>query len=177
MAKESIARNLMLLGLLKDGPKHGYEIKKLVDEVMSGFTGISSQSIYYPLKELEKKGFLTKTVGRSGKRPEKYVYSITEKGEEEFGKLLSKNLLIIQRPYLNLDLSLYFLHHAKPEAVKRRLASRLNGLRKVEKWIVDEQKNLQKNKSLHHMVVITEHMMEMIKLEINFTQRLLKQFT
>lgn len=176
MAKETIARNLMLLGLLKDGPKHGYEIKKLVDEVISGFTGISSQSIYYPLTELEKKGFLTKAVGRSGKRPEKYVYKITKKGEEEFDRLLSKNLLMIQRPFLNVDLSLYFLQHAKADVLKRRFVHRLNGLRKVKKWIEEEQNNLQRNKALYHMVAITEHMMEMIKLEINFTRRLLKQF-
>jgi len=176
MTKETIARNLMLLGLLKDGPKHGYEIIKLVDEVISAFTGISPKSIYYPLKELEKKGFVKKTVGRSGKRPEKYTYKITKKGEEEFERLLSKNLLMIQRPFLNVDLSLYFLQHAKPDMVKRRLDNRLNGLRKVKIWITEEQKNLQRNKALYHMVTITEHMMEMIKLEINFTRRLLKQF-
>ncbi len=176
MVKEKIARNLMLLGLLKDGPRHGYEIKKLVDEVMSGFTGISSQSIYYPLKELEKKGFLSRVVSRSGKRPEKYTYKITKQGEEEFERLLSKNLLMIQRPFLNVDLSLYFLQHAKPEMVKRRLENRLNGLRKVKEWIAEEQENIQRNKALNHKATITEHMMELIKLEINFTRRLLKQF-
>ncbi len=83
---------------------------------------------------------------------------------------------MIQRTFLNVDLSLYFLQHAKADVIKRRFVHRLNGLRKVKKWIEEEQESLQRNKALYHMVAISEHMMEMIKLEINFTRRLLKQF-
>ncbi|MCK4244598.1 MAG: PadR family transcriptional regulator [Candidatus Omnitrophica bacterium] len=103
-----IRQDLIILGLLKDSSKHGYEIKKNIAEVMSLYTPVITTSIYYPLKNLERKNFITRKRTKIGRRPERYVYSLTEKGKEEFDKLLNKNFLIIQRPYLNLDLSLYF---------------------------------------------------------------------
>lgn len=168
--------DLILLGLLQEGPKHGYEIKKEIDNVASQFTGINIKSVYYPLKRLEEKGMVSKSVGRSGKRPEKYVYKITKRGKEEFTKLLNKNFLIIERPYLNIDLSLYFLQYVDPQIVKRRLENRLNGLRKIKTWAENREKTLQREKALYHMIAVTEHSLEIVKSEIRFTERLIKQF-
>jgi DNA-binding PadR family transcriptional regulator len=169
--------DLMFLGLLQEGQKHGYEIKKEINNVVTQFTGTSVKSVYYPLKRLEERGLVSKTVGKAGRRPEKYVYRVTQEGKEEFAKLLNKNFLIIQRPYLNIDLSLYFLQYVDPKIVKRRLENRLNGLRKVKAWAENREKTLQKEKALYHMIAITEHTLEIIKSEIRFTEKLIKQFT
>jgi len=168
--------DLMFLGLLQEGPKHGYEIRKEIDSVVSQFTGADLKSVYYPLKRLEEKGMVSKKVGRAGRRPEKYVYKVTKKGKEEFNKLLNKNFLILQRPYLNIDLSLYFLQYVDPKIVKRRLENRLNGLRKIKAWAEEREKTLQREKALYHMIAITEHTLEIIKMEMRFTERLIKQF-
>ena len=168
--------DLMFLGLLQEGPKHGYEIKKEIDGVVSQFTGIDLKSIYYPLKRLEEKGMVSKSVRRAGRRPERYIYKITKKGKDEFTKLLNKNFLIIQRPYLNIDLSLYFLQYVDPKVVKRRLENRLNGLRKIKAWAEERERTLQREKALYHMIAITEHSLETVKSEIRFTERLIKQF-
>jgi len=169
--------DLMFLGMLQEGPKHGYEIKKEINSVVSQFTGMSVKSVYYPLRRLEEKEMVTKSVGRAGRRPEKYIYRITKRGKEEFAKLLNKNFLIIQRPYLNIDLSLYFLQYVDPRIVRRRLENRLNGLRKIKDWADNREKTLQKEKALYHMIAITEHSLEIVKSEIRFTERLIKQFT
>jgi len=168
--------DLMFLGLLQEGPKHGYEIKKEINNVVSQFTGITLKSVYYPLKKLEEKGMVSRSVGRAGRRPEKYIYRVTKKGKEEFAKLLNKNFLVIQRPYLNIDLSLYFLQYGNPKIVKRRLENRLNGLRGIKTWAENREKTLQKEKALYHMIAITEHSLETVKYEIRFTERLIKQF-
>jgi DNA-binding PadR family transcriptional regulator len=169
--------DLMFLGLLQEGPKHGYEIKKEINSVVSQFTGISVKSVYYPLRKLEEKGMVSKSVGRAGRRPEKYIYRVTKKGKGEFTKLLNKNFLIIQRPYLNIDLSLYFLQYVDPKIVKRRLENRLNGLRKIKAWAENREKTLQREKALYHMIAIREHSLEIAKSEIRFTERLIKQFS
>lgn len=49
-----IEQELLLLGLLREGPKHGYEIKLKIKEILFLFAGIDIKSIYYPLKVLEK---------------------------------------------------------------------------------------------------------------------------
>ena len=43
-------QELLLLGLLKESPKHGYEIKKKIKEMLSLFAGVDLKSIYYPLR-------------------------------------------------------------------------------------------------------------------------------
>lgn len=168
--------DLMFLGLLQEGPKHGYEIKKEINNVVSQFTGINVKSVYYPLKKLEERDMVSKRAGKAGKRPEKYVYRVTKKGKEEFVKLLNKNFLVIQRPYLNVDLSLYFLQYVDPQVVKRRLENRLNGLKKIKDWAEKREKTLQREKALYHMIAITEHSLESAKSEIRFTEKLIKQF-
>jgi len=50
-----IEQELILLGILREGPAHGYQIKKKINEVLSLFTGVELKSIYYPLG-IRKKG-------------------------------------------------------------------------------------------------------------------------
>src|SRR3989338_4855247 len=53
-----IEHELLFLGLLKEGPKHGYEIKRLIEEELFPFVGLKIKSIYYPLKTMEKLGLV-----------------------------------------------------------------------------------------------------------------------
>ena len=50
-----IEQEFLLLGLLRQSPKHGYEIKLRIRQILSLFAGVDLKSIYYPLKILEKK--------------------------------------------------------------------------------------------------------------------------
>ena len=49
-----IEHELLFLGLLKESPKHGYDIKLKIKEILSLFAGVELKSIYYPLRILEK---------------------------------------------------------------------------------------------------------------------------
>ena len=70
-----IENELLFLGLLSDGPKHGYEIKRQIEEDLEPNIGLKIKSIYYPLKKMEEIGLIEKEVGRQGRWPEKYVYA------------------------------------------------------------------------------------------------------
>jgi DNA-binding PadR family transcriptional regulator len=167
-------QELLLLGLLKEGPKHGYEIKKLIDQELSTFTNVDSKSIYYPLKNFEKKGLLVKRVARKGKRPEKFIYKITKDGERVFEKLLNDNFLTFQRPIFNIDLSLYFLPLVKSGLAKSRLRSRLRGMKRIIHWLNERRTQLLKNRQSYHLLAIIEHQIELTKADIKFTQNLIK---
>ncbi len=169
-----MTQDLILLGLLKTGPKHGYEIKKQISQVLGDFASIEAKSIYYPLRNLEKRGLVVKRIGRAGKRPEKYVYHLTKKGEKEFEQLLNRSFLIIQRPYFNVDISLYFLPLVRIEVARRRLISRLRGLERIKKWALNMEKNLKEKNARIHLLAIIEHNLEVIKTELRFTKKLIK---
>ena len=168
-----IKQDLIILGLLQNGPKHGYEIKKNIVKVMGRYTPVITTSIYYPLKNLEERKLITKATSKTGKRPEKFVYSLTKKGNQEFQKLLNQNFLVIQRPYLNLDLSLYFLPSVKPAIAQRRLENRLTNLKKIRIWVRRLKKILEKKKSSYHLLAIAEHSLNIVNTEIRFTAKLI----
>ena len=163
----------MLLGLLKEGPKHGYEIRKTIEQALNTFTNIDSRSIYYPLRRLEKKGLVIKRPGRKGKRPAKFVYSITKEGAAAFEQLLNKNLLTFQRPIFNVDLSLYFLPLVKSGLALSRLRSRIRGMNRIMRWLQARKRDLQKEGKPYHLLSIIEHQIELTKADIRFTQNLI----
>ncbi len=166
-------QELILLGLLKESPKHGYEIKIKIKEILSLFAGVDLKSIYYPLRLLEKKGLVTKHRSKAGRRPERFVYSLTPKGENLFNELLNKSFLNFQRPHFSLDLSLYFLHYIKPDIARRRLRARMQVLKKLSKELC-QMINSFKNRKPSSLAHILEHNLQMVKAESRFLARLIK---
>jgi len=167
-------QDLVLLGLLRKGPKHGYEIKKSIEQVLSTFTNVDSKSIYYPLRRLEKKGLVTKKPGRKGKRPAKFIYKITGEGKTTFERLLNDNFLSFQRPLFNIDLSLYFLPLVKSGIAQSRLRSRLRGMKIIMRWLKERKALLENKANVYHLLAIIEHQIELIKADIKFTSKLIK---
>ncbi len=165
-----IEHELLFLGLLKEGPKHGYEIKRKIEEELFPFVGLKIKSIYYPLKKMEKLGLVHKDVGREGKWPEKFVYSITPKGEKIFDHLINESFLSIERPYFNIDLSLYFLPHVDQRIAKRRLRARVIFLNRIKREL-EALKNKIKVTS-PHLHIILDHDLELVMAEIKSTSTL-----
>src|SRR3990167_2975025 len=165
-------QELFFLGLLQDGPKHGYQLKKLLQEITATFTGIKTDSIYYPLKKMLKGGLVTQAVDKEGKRPIRYTYKITPKGKEAFKKLLLKNLLTIERPYFSIDVSLSFLNSLPPEQRERYLHVRLTLLTRLKKGLEKLKATLSKG-APPNLSVIVAHNQELLEAEIAFLNRLI----
>ena len=160
-------QELIILGLLKDKPRHGYEIKKQIKEVISTFAVLNVESIYYTLNLLAKKGFVEKAENPSGQRPEKFIYSITKKGQLRFTQLLTKNLLTAERPNFSIDIALYFLPYLPQDIAKHRLKGRLRILSKVEEALKKLSGQL-KAKASFHLKSIVEHNLELLQAEKKF---------
>jgi DNA-binding PadR family transcriptional regulator len=169
-----IDQELILLGLLRQSPKHGYEIKIKVREILSLFAGVQLKSIYYPLRILEKKGLLAKCTEKKGKRPQRLVYCLTPLGKERFEILLNKNLLDFKRPQFTLDLSLYFLGFMKPAQARRRLKKRLEILKKISDGI-EEMFVSKKLKHSLPLLRIMEHNLCLLRAESSFLRTLIKK--
>lgn len=169
-----LEQELVILGLLKDMPRHGYEIRKQINEFITYFAGLEYESIYYSLKFLEKKGLVKKKITASKNRPDKYVYSLTEKGRQRFNNLLDSSFLHIQRPFFGIDLSLFFLSHLSQESARRKLRARLRILKKIESGLLRVYGEF-KDKQPPHLLAILEHNLELMKAEIGFISSLITQ--
>jgi DNA-binding PadR family transcriptional regulator len=168
-----IEQELLFLGLLKEGEKHGYEIKKRIKEILSLFAGLEIKSVYYPLRVLEKKGLVVRRIARQSNRPERFIYSLTEQGEARFNNLLLKSFLDFKRPRFSLDISLYFLRYIKPGVLRRRIQARIRLLERISRGLAKMIRSLKKKKSPSFLWLILEHNLEMLNTEIRFLERLI----
>lgn len=169
-----IEQELLILGILKEGPKHGYDIKRIIKDVIQTFTSLDVESIYYPLRVMEKKGYIKKEVGRFGRRPEKYTYHLSPKGNLRFNELLNNNFLSIRRPFFNIDLSLYFLPYVSGKVAQRQLFRRLNILNHIKSSLQKVARQFADAKTAYHLLAILKHNLELIEAEIKFTGNLIQ---
>jgi DNA-binding PadR family transcriptional regulator len=78
---ESGEVRLALLSLLSDGPRHGYQLMKELEERSGGLYRASAGSVYPTLQQLEDEGLITAEL-RDGKR----VFNLTDAGRAELAK-------------------------------------------------------------------------------------------
>ncbi|MFN8129206.1 MAG: PadR family transcriptional regulator [Candidatus Nanopelagicales bacterium] len=89
VAKRSILQ-FAVLGLLHEGPLHGYELRKRLNGVLGTFRAISYGSLYPCLKEMLAAGLITEdgpadagAPALSGRRA-RIVYKLTPEGKDRF---------------------------------------------------------------------------------------------
>ncbi|MFA5144766.1 MAG: helix-turn-helix transcriptional regulator [Candidatus Omnitrophota bacterium] len=169
-----IEHELLLLGLLKESPKHGYEIKKKIKEILSLFAGLEPKSIYYPLNLLEKKGLVIKHTAKQGRRPQRFVYALSKSGQARFDKLLSASFLDFKRPHFSLDLSLYFLSYINSNIARRRLKGRVFILNKLSRDLKQMLRLKYKQGIPLPLKRILEHNLQMVETESKFLLTLIK---
>ncbi len=123
---------MVILGLLRDRPLYGYEIKQIIEEHMSDWTSIAFGSIYFALDKLAEEGFVEKIgVEQPGKRPSRSVYQISESGRQEFLRLLRESWLAVEQEFYAIDICLFFLESLPREEVVNYLQARKQKLDQV----------------------------------------------
>lgn len=78
----------VILGMLSKEPMTGYDIRKRVKTRMDSFWDINYGQIYPTLYMLEKEGAVTKKLEIMENRPNRKVYSITNKGTNKLKEWL-----------------------------------------------------------------------------------------
>jgi PadR family transcriptional regulator, regulatory protein PadR len=72
--------DLLILALIEDRPRHGYEIGRLIDERSQGALTYHTASLYPTLYRLEDQGLIEgRWVEKAGQRRRRY-YRLTAKG-------------------------------------------------------------------------------------------------
>jgi DNA-binding PadR family transcriptional regulator len=124
-----VSTRLVILGLLRERPLYGYEIKQIVEEHMGDWTNIAFGSIYFALRKLSEEGFIEQVaVEQEGSRPSRTIYQITDAGRAEFLHLLRTVWREVERHYHAIDIGLAFMEALPVEEVKNYLRERIGQL-------------------------------------------------
>lgn len=91
MARRAETIELAVLGLLHEGPMHGYELRKRLNLMLGWGRVLSYGSLYPTLKKMLRSDLIEETTapGPRSLRP-KIVYKVTEAGHVEFERLMSE---------------------------------------------------------------------------------------
>lgn len=99
MRSRSDVLETAILGLLKESPLHGYELRKRLNLVLGSFRALSYGSLYPALRTLVTRGLIVGTEGAassgsmapalSGRRS-RIVYELTAEGKEHLQTLLAQ---------------------------------------------------------------------------------------
>jgi len=109
MAKENKSK-FAVLGALSVCPGSGYDIKKMMEQSTSNFWNESYGQIYPILKQLIEEGLATSHAEKQEGKPERYVYTLTERGADELQRWLTEPVeYVVERN--ELLLKLYFGKH------------------------------------------------------------------
>jgi DNA-binding PadR family transcriptional regulator len=128
---------LYILGLLlRFGPQHGYQIKKLIAEQLEDFTQIKLPTVYYHLEKMEAAGLILASRDKQGARPEKTVYQVNSAGEDKFKELLHQSLQINYRPIFDIDGTFYFSDSLDHSALMDSLSQHIVNLKKTLEMLI-----------------------------------------
>ncbi|KAA3644942.1 MAG: PadR family transcriptional regulator [Chloroflexi bacterium] len=91
-------RELLILGLVAEMPRHGYELEQVIEERgMREWTQIGFSSIYYALGKLEERGLISADVPANAKA--KKSYHLTDKGKAALVEQTLATLVSVQPTY------------------------------------------------------------------------------
>ncbi|MBW3662860.1 MAG: PadR family transcriptional regulator [Actinobacteria bacterium] len=79
---------LAILGLLKERPMHGYELRKELSAKLGSFWQVSFGSLYPTLKRLAKRGAVEVLFDDRSTARRRKIYRITQRGEQDFLDLI-----------------------------------------------------------------------------------------
>lgn len=99
----------ILLGLLLDGPRHGYALMRDVEETMplGKVIHLASSHLYALLTRLEHDGLVYKKNEDSGSRPARHVFTLTDQGRETVLRWAEEPVAKPRDMHIDFPLKLY----------------------------------------------------------------------
>ncbi|MBN1967409.1 MAG: PadR family transcriptional regulator [Anaerolineae bacterium] len=169
---------LVILGLLRERPLYGYEIKQLIEERgMEDWTSIAYGSIYFALGKLADERFIENVaVEQQGNRPSRSVYQITDAGRKEFLRLLREVWGTLDWPAFDIEVAVYFMAALPRAELVAYLRQRVEGLTgAIDKATAERDDHMRQPKVPRVVQAIFSHGLTYLRGELAWTEDLLAQ--
>jgi DNA-binding PadR family transcriptional regulator len=170
-----LSTRLVILGLLRQRPLYGYEIKHIIEDHMGDWTSIAFGSIYFALNKLAEEGYIEKiATEQEGGRPSRSVYQITAEGREEFLRLLRDVWSHLERHYYEIDIGLAYMEALPIEEIKDYLRDRVTRLKTTLKYIGEHRdKQMARHEVPRLAAAVFDHSLAHYRAELEWTRDLL----
>jgi len=165
--------DLAILGLLKEKPMHGYELKKRLSYMLGHFWVVSYGSLYPALKRLEKSGAIERAYSVKEKTRHRNVYRITGDGEGKFMRMLTDNLSDARLAEgEKFDVRMAFFQYLAPESRLSLLEIRRESL-EAQVATVKTYYSSNRDKE-HYRTNMMRHKIDLLKSDIRWLGKLIE---
>jgi len=124
-----------LLGLLLDGPAHGYDLQQRLHAGLGAVWRVAWSQLYKVLHDLEERGWVCSTSCASPSGPPRTTYSATQAGLQAFFEWAVAPVPRLRDVRIEFLAKLFFLRKHRPEALDGLLARQTAMLREaVRGW-------------------------------------------
>jgi DNA-binding PadR family transcriptional regulator len=171
---------LVILGLLSEQPRHGYELRQEVERrLYATFINLSGGSLYYNLGQLERAGYVAKAwAEQKGRYPTRQVYQITSDGEQYLKTELRRLLFDTEareKVFDPLNAALAFCRPTERQELHDAMLTQLAWARQRVEWVAQQQAYWgQQNIALPQKKII-EHGLEHWRAEIRWLEDFLAE--
>lgn len=107
-----------VLGLLLDGPAHGYDVQQRLQSGLGGVWRIAWSQLYNVLHGLEERGWVRSSTGESSSGPPRHTYAVTALGKRAFFEWAAAPVARLRDARVELLAKLYFLRRHRPEELQ-----------------------------------------------------------
>ena len=121
-------RELLLLGVLRQGEMHGYQLHDFIETNLAFCTDLKKATAYVLLDKMQAQGWIQVKETREGHRPLRHVYSLTPEGEQAFEHMLQENLATFHGAKTSSDIGLAFVDALPPDVSHRLLQQRRDAM-------------------------------------------------
>jgi DNA-binding PadR family transcriptional regulator len=137
---------LVVLGLLRERPMHPYEMQQLIrDHHTDQVIKLRAGSLYHTVERLQRTELISAIeTGRAGRRPERTVYAITDRGRDEFAANLRQLLSRPEQEYPVFGAAIEQLDALDPSEAAKLLGRRCVALEgdiaavdRIERLLID----------------------------------------
>jgi len=116
---------LTVLALLSEQPRHPYDLQRLIRERHKEFAAQKERGLYHAVNRLAARGLIEPLeTSREGRRPERTIYRITERGSEEFETRLRDLLENPRAEHPAFSAAVSFLSYLSKSSAREALQAR-----------------------------------------------------
>lgn len=120
-----------VLGLLLDGPAHGYDLQQRLRAGLGPVWRIAWSQLYNVLRNLEQRGWIRRAGGEASGGPPRHTVALTAEGRTAFFDWAEVPVVRVRDLRVEFLAKLYFVRRHRPEELESLLARQALALRRA----------------------------------------------
>ena len=174
--KPSDAKTLLVLGLLQAGPRHGYELHRIVVAHGTLYADFKKPTLYHLLHRLTLQGAVEVHAegGTRGRRGERLVFALTPRGDALFQDLLRNALSTYDPAQTTFEMATAYLPWLPADEAQSLLHQRRRAIETRHAEVVNELDHLTGEPDSQRLAarsLATDHALSLLDAELAWMER------